>query len=741
MKLLVWFSIGFAAAAWVCSWAIGLAWTIFLMILTAAGIGAAFYFRKKLSLLSLAAVILIGFLTGLVWSGLFQLFYLNTAVKMDGQTVTTTVEAADYSEQTQYGSAVDGRVLLDGKSYRVRVYLKGEQALAPGDRVTASFQFRVTTSGGEDAATYHQGNGIYLIAYQRGDTEIIFAETVPLRYYPITLREGITDILETCFPADTLAFAKALLLGDCDDISYDVDTDFKLSGIRHIIAVSGMHVSILYGFLSILTAKRRFLTALLGLPVLVVFAAVAGFTPSVVRACIMVALMMLATAFNREYDPQTSLAFSVVVMLLVNPLVITSVGFLLSVASVLGIYLFQKPVYGALMGVLGNAKGIWGKLAHGFSTSVAVTVGATILTTPLSAIYFGTVSLVSVVTNLLTLWVVSFLFYGIIGLCILFLIWQSGAVFLGSLLAWPIRYVLAVADIMAGLPMAAVYTRSPYIVIWLVFVYLLLTVFALSPEKKPWKLGCGAVTGLCIALLLSWAEPLMDECRVTVLDVGQGQSILLQSQGRTFLVDCGGDRDDETADLVAETLLSQGVNRLDGIILTHTDRDHCGGLEGLLSRVETDGLLVPAGSDPETLPAAEEITYVSQDLVYAWGNAALTVLAPDSFGNSNENSLCILFRTENCDILITGDRDTAGELRLLRHVDLPELELLIVGHHGSKYSTCETLLAVTTPETAIISVGEDNPYGHPTQEVLDRLEKYGCEVLRTDQNGTVIFRR
>ncbi len=741
MKLLVWFAIGFALASWICSWGIGLVWAMILMILTAAGIGAALCFRKKLPVLSLAAVILSGCLGGFLWTGLFQIFYLNTAVEMDGQTLTTTIEAADHTEQAEYGYVLDGRILLDGKRYHVRTYLKGNQMLAPGDTVTAPFQFRVTTAGGDEEATYHQGNGIYLIAYQRGDAAYSFAGKVPLKYFSVMLREKITGILENCFPGDAVAFAKALLLGQSDEISYDVDTDFKLSGIRHIIAVSGLHVSILYGFLSVLTAKRRFLTALLGIPVLAVFAAVAGFTPSVVRACIMVGLMMVATAFNREYDPQTALAFSVVVMLLINPLVITSVGFLLSVASVLGIYLFQKPIYAALMGLFGKAAGIWGEIAHWFSSSVAVTLGATILTTPLSAIYFGAVSLVGVVTNLLTLWVVSFLFYGIIGLCILYLVWQGGAVFLGNLLAWAIRYVLAVADFMAGLPMAAVYTRSPYIVIWLVFLYLLLAAFALGPEKKPWKLVCGAVLGLCLALLLSWTEPLMDECRVTVLDVGQGQSILLQSEGRTFLVDCGGDRDDDTADIIAETLLSQGINRLDGIILTHTDRDHSGALEGLLSRVDTDWLMVPASAQPDTLPGMVQVAYVAEDQVCTWGNATLTVISPDFQGDSNENSLCILFQTENCDILITGDRDKAGELRLLRHVDLPELELLIVGHHGSKYSTCQSLLAATSPETAIISVGADNPYGHPTQEVLDRLEAYGCNIYRTDLNGTIIFRR
>ena len=119
----------------------------------------------------------------------------------------------------------------------------------------------------------------------------------------------------------------------------------------------------------------------------------------------------------------------------------------------------------------------------------------------------------------------------------------------------------------------------------------------------------------------------------------------------------------------------------------------------------------------------------------------MTIFAPVSYKSGNESSMCVLFQTENCDILITGDRSRKGELALLQRVTLPELELLIAGHHGSASATSDSLLALTSPEYVFISVGANNRYGHPNDDVLERLEKHGCNVFRTDEQGTLVFRR
>lgn len=735
----MYFTIGFAAACGLCAYVesdpIRLTAIAILLCLSALAGNNARPMQR-------AALVLLGCTAGFLWFSKYYGVYLNTAVSVDGLTQTAEIRAADYSYETTYGTAFDGTVVLEGKPYQIRTYLNETASITPGDYIYGPFRFRVTTPDGAEDATYHPGKGIFLLAYQ-SDTVRIVDYPSTRRDIPAILRQKIKTILQSTFPEDTVAFAKALLIGDTSDIDYVTDTDFKISGIRHVIAVSGLHVSILFALLSTITFRKRWLTALVGFPMLLLFAAVAGFTPSVSRACIMSGLMLLALLVNQEYDGPTALSFAVLVILTVNPLGITSVSFQLSVASVAGIYLFDPCIRKWLISLFGELKGrkIKSFFVTWFTTSVSITLSAMTLTTPLCAYYFGTVSLIGPVTNLLALWVVSFIFYGIIAVCLLHLLLPAGAALLAKLISIPIRYVLFVAKAMADMPMAAVYTRSYYITAWLIFVYILLLLFLVSRNRKPVTLSCCAVLGLCIALLASWAEPMLSDTRFTVLDVGQGQCLLLQSEGKTYMVDCGGDSDATTADIAAETLLSQGIARLDGLILTHLDRDHAGAAANLLYRVDTDLLILPPEHTDLSGATSGEVVYASEDLQLTLGDTKIQIYAATFPGNSNEMSLCILFDTEKCDILVTSDRNGFGERSLLRNAKIPDVDILVAGHHGSKNSTCEELLAAVRPETVCISVGEGNSYGHPAPELLQRLNNYGCTVYRTDHHGTITIRR
>jgi competence protein ComEC len=212
------------------------------------------------------------------------------------------------------------------------------------------------------------------------------------------------------------------------------------------------------------------------------------------------------------------------------------------------------------------------------------------------------------------------------------------------------------------------------------------------------------------------------------------------------LIDCGGDDDELSADITAEALLSQGISRLDGVIVTHPDRDHAGGVANLLTRIHTDRLILPSVEDEEgklqVLASATNgaVEYVKEDILFTFGDTTMTIFAPISYYSGNESSICILFQREDCGILITGDRGQLGETVLLKEHLLPKVDILVAGHHGSAGSTTEELLKVTNPQIALISVGEDNRYGHPSNAVLDRLKAMGCEIYRTDIHGTIIFR-
>ncbi len=743
MRKLMWFTIGFTIA---CALDVYLGVGIWLAVVGA--VLAGIFLLLNNHNLKFIAVIAIGLTVVPLWLWGYNGYYLSSVDQFDGKTVESKIVASDYSFDTDFGTAVDGNIQLVGKNYQVRLYLNTKENLCPGDIVSGNFRFRLTIPNSLQGSTYHQGKGIFILAYGRGDLAIQKADKVPIQYYPSFLRHQITDLLDSIFSDDVLSFARALLLGDGSLLSYEVDTAFKISGIRHIIAVSGLHVSILFALVYLFSGKRRILTALIGIPTLILFAAVAGFTPSVVRACVMQGLIILSLLFKKEYDPPTSLAFAVLVMLAVNPLTITSVSFQLSVGCICGIFLLYQPFYNYLLRVFGQPKGLnfRTRLIRGLCASIAVSVSATVATTPLSAIYFGTVSIVGVVTNLLTLWVVSFIFYGIMLSCILGAFWLPAGILVGKFVSIPIRYVLLVAKILSKPHFAALYTTSRFVVLFLIFAYILFFAFLMAKKKHPVLFTVCVAIGLCATLFLSWLMPRLDNYRMTVLDVGQGQAVLFQSKGKTYLVDCGGDNGDMTADIVAGELLSQGITSLDGIILTHYDDDHAGGVQSLMCRIDVQKLYLPDIMDNGSLKKilqqqyANKIVWIAEETKIQEVTMEFSLYPGDKETDDAQSSMCVLFRRENCAILLTGDRNQKGEQLLLEYAQIPKLDVLVVGHHGSNSSTDLSFLYETKPDVAVISVGKDNDYGHPAEEVLYRLNLFGCQIYRTDMDGTILFR-
>lgn len=744
MRKLMWFTIGYAMACGAGTYLVRGSGLLMVCAVCLAAVPVLCRFREH-PVVKRGMVLMLGcVLGGLAFFG-YERLILEPITTLDGQTVPVSIRVTDYSWETDYGSAADGVTELNGREYKIRFYLNEVQELSPGDTVQMEAKLRLTDEGGSREPTFHRTSGILLLAYQRGDG--LMTEGEPgIQVWPARWREKLTVQIGEAFPSDTFAFAKALLLGDKTDLSWEQSRNFSVSGISHIVAVSGLHVSILFAFVCMVTGKRRFLTAIIGIPVLLFFGAMAGFTASVTRAVIMQLLLLLALLVNREYDPPTALSFACLVMLLVCPLAIAGVGFQLSVSSVAGIFLFYPKLSGWMKGSLpGKGKSLRGRLERWIVASVAVTLSATVLTVPLTAVHFGLASLVGVVTNLLVLPVVSLIFYGVMAVCTLGCLHSGAAVLLARLVSWPIRYVLTVSKTLARFPLAAVYTASPYIVVWLVFVYALLGWLLLTKKKRPGLAAGLAVLGLCISLTLSWLEPLSCDYRVTALDVGQGQCIILQSSGSTFLVDCGGRRDEEAADIAAELLLSQGITRIDGLILTHYDRDHAGGVQYLSRRVEIGRVYLPQTEDADgclqsVLEAVPEQTAIDSELTIAFGDAQIRIFPAKDAGSGNDSCASVLFTRGKCDTLITGDLSAAAERQLLNDHDLPDLEVLIVGHHGSKYSTCPELLEATAPDAAVISVGAENSYGHPTDEVLERLKQAGCAVYRTDLHGSITYR-
>ena len=215
------------------------------------------------------------------------------------------------------------------------------------------------------------------------------------------------------------------------------------------------------------------------------------------------------------------------------------------------------------------------------------------------------------------------------------------------------------------------------------------------------------------------------------------------------LVDCGGSGSRSAGDIAADHFAAQGRVRLDLLVLTHFDSDHCNGVEQLFYRMRVDRVAVPAGdADPEAaarlmeLAEAEgaQVVLVEGTERLSLGEAELTLFPPLGGGTSNESGLFVLCTAGEFDVLITGDADAFVEKMLVKYQPIPDIEVLAAGHHGSKHSSCGEFLQAVAPEIALISAGANNSYGHPAQETLERLEELGAEIHRTDREGTVTVR-
>lgn len=742
VRRLMWFVLGFGPACAVYTYLFPERWALpIAAVLLLLSVGWSILGRRRKWAGRVCAVCL-GLALGMLYCWGYDGLRLSSVRQLDGYEGTVTLELTQTPTQGTYSTICQGNLTAEGVTAKAIVYVNGLDGTPTlGDRIIGSGTLRWTSDGGSGEPSYHRSNGVLLICYM--DAGTVAEGRLTWRHWPALARQRLSSLLERIFPKDARGFVKALILGDKSGLSQEISSDLSAAGLSHMVAVSGMHLSILFSALYFLLGKQKKWAILLEMTAAIFFAAMVGFTPSVTRAAIMQCIMLGAILLKREYDPPTSLAAAALLILAVNPMAASSISFQLSFGAVAGIFLVSGKLNRYFRKLLKIEKGKH-KVRKALCGSVSMTLGALLFTTPLTAIHFGSVSLVSVLSNCLTVAAVSVLFQLALVACFL------GAIFLplgqavGWAAAWLVRYILLVARAMASIPGGLWYTGSFLGILWLVFAYVMLVVFCLGGCKKPVVLVCCLCLSWGVCTLGGLFLSMERSFRVSVLDVGQGQCVLLQFGGKAYLVDCGGDY---AADAAIAALGASGIYRLDGLILTHYDRDHCDGAAELLYRVPADLVYLPVAEDaggflPEIQAAAAgmDICWVSQDVTIQTENAKLQVFAPMGAASDNDNCLTCLLSVGEFDTLITGDLSTTGELRLIYRQHLPDVELLIVGHHGSASSTGMRLLEAVTPETAVISVGE-NSYGHPAAATLSRLESVGCQVYRTDQQGTIIIER
>ncbi len=381
------------------------------------------------------------------------------------------------------------------------------------------------------------------------------------------------------------------------------------AGVSHIVAVSGMRLSFLVGFVGLVVKKKRRLAAC-AIPVIVVFMAIVGFRASLARAGVMQIFLLSAPLFKRENDVYTSLPSSLMLILLINPYAATSAGLQLSFAATLGIAVFAEKLYARLdVPLAGRAiykRAAVRKTARFFIGGFSSTLGALALSVPLTALHFGTVSIVAPVTNLLILLPTAAAFAGGMLAVALGFVFAPLGIIAAFLAALPVRFIVLVVKALAALPFAALYTSNPAAVIWLVYVWsmlLILWAFKVRPRRLLTP-ACLAAASLCLLLVGMSVFP-GGGFTVTALDVGQGQCVVLTSGKYTAVVDCGSVSSKDAGDLLVRYLRSHGRAKIDLLVLTHYHEDHAGSVAEVLNRIPVAAIAMPDASvdDDGALPA------------------------------------------------------------------------------------------------------------------------------------------
>ena len=769
MRKLMWFAVGFVCACLLAVYALPEGWLPWAA-LTGIGvcvIGTLLLRRRERTsnacpYIRITRFLILGLTVGLLWCLGYVQLALSPARELAGKDRALTVEVSGWPVKTDYGLRVDVLSEADGRRVPTRLYLYGKTPeLEPGDRLTGRFTLRSSDRAAAGLETLSlRAKGILLTG--SGKVETVEPGGAPLRYFPARLSRRIFDRLGALLPADAAGLPQAMLCGDRSGLSAAVQEALSASGASHIVAVSGLHVAMLFGVLLLLLGNRGWQTALPGGLLLLLYVLMTGASPSVVRAALMLGLLLLGPLLGRENDPPTALALAALLCLLANPWAVSNLSFQLSFAAVAGLLLVSRRLERALLALpaLENLlrwkapslprrpRYLLVRTLRGFVRfvcgSLAATCGALLFTTPIAAAAFGSVPVYGLLTNLFVLPLATLCLTGALAVLALGLISSALGGLAGWLLTWPVRAIYGICKAVASLPGSRL-SMDLFGVAFLLFAGGLL-LFALLRRESNWLRPLGAVlAALVLAVCVQGLDAASARFSVAALDVGQGQCVCMVSSGFAAVVDCGGSDGSAAGAEAAGWLRQHGASQVDALILTHYDADHVNGAAALLETMPVAALYLPdVDFNPESRAALErtaletgaELRYVRADETLSFPGGSLRLFAPVSGRSDNAACVSVLYSAGEYDMLITGDLDAGGEYALLEQLSLPQVELYVAGHHGSARSSSEALLEAIRPETVFVSVGR-NAYNLPSEEALDRIRAVGATVYRTDECGNL----
>lgn len=681
-----------------------------------------------------------------------------------GSTIYLLVERWEEEGRSGISSENVGRRRL----FRTRcvVYASGFESVEPGDRVALRgrvMHFAEPTNEGEfNQRNQFWGSDWHFAVYPEDFSVVEYKRGMAAALRALRVRLGET--LDQITDEEGAGVFRAMVLGEKKAVPKELKELFMEGSIGHVLVVSGLHFSVLgMGLFSLIRPRSNFIIAGAAASVfLFVMGGVCGFSVSVVRAYVMFLIYVLAQVLGRDYDLPSALSLAGMLLLFQNPLVLFLPAFQLSVSAVLGIVLLVP-----LFGTVKKGKG-WGRLLSGGLASL----GIQLFTLPVTLYYFFSFNPYSFLLNGMVLPAMpTVLLSGLLGALV-----GTAIPAVGSWLVlpgrWLIRGVEVLCRLLGKMPFSSICVGRPAPVIMAVYYGLLLAAALVVRRHIPnltWdgrkrrerregrergESGEGKIWLLCLFLpalvFFLRREP---PARLDVLDVGQGQCVCVSLRGgETILYDGGsGDRSNVGSYVIAPFLKSRGITHVDHVFVSHLDQDHWSGIQELLEQGDvTIGTLYLSRASPrdEADQAACRLAEQHGVPVRRFGRGdmlagkelSLEGLHPwegMEVADRNETSLVLRLQVEGISVLLCGDVGQWSEEQMEQAGLLSPVDVLLVAHHGSKYSSGAPFLEALRPALGIISCGRNNSYGHPHSQTLERLAAAGCQVRCTMEEGAV----
>ena len=516
------------------------------------------------------------------------------------------------------------------------------------------------------------------------------------------------------------SYLNTFILGDKSYLNSNVKRAYQNLGISHLFAISGMHITLLVTIISKLLKKFKLdekTLMLITTNILIIYLFLVGLSPSIVRAILFYILFSLNNIYYFYIKPTNLFLIVVSISLLINPNYIYDIG-----------YLYSYSISFALI-----------KMSHKlvndsyFKAIIKTSIISLLVSLPITLYNFYEINILSILYNLIFIPLVSIIIFPLSLLVIIIKPLLPIYIFLTDILE---KIALLLNKISIG---KIIFPRIPVVFYFLYFLLIVIYIY------KPKKLF------ICLfSLLLSihYLTPYFNfSTYIEMIDVGQGDSLLIHYNHKNILLDTGGIERNKNMiffNTLSPTLKSKGIRKLDYLILSHGDYDHMGEAINVVNNFKVDKVIFNCGKhnylEKELIKVLKKKRIKNYTCINELNisNNKIYFLQTNDFNDENDNSNVIYTELNGYKFVFTGDASSKTEKEILNDYDLGEIDVLKVGHHGSKTSSSEEFISEINPKYSMISVGKNNRYGHPNKEVLDNLK--GSKIYRTDKQGSIMFK-